>query len=147
VEKVKNDLLNDENIKTGLLFISPRGNGLKWVIANKDITRENYTSYYQKVSDYTEIKYGLKADNGAKDISRATYLSYDPTAYLYPFDSENIYSWSIDTVSDFVEKNKSLLSEKTKEERYGKNWQKKILSKQKHKKSNQIMNHLLKMKM
>jgi hypothetical protein len=45
---------------------------------------------YDKVRLYVKLKYGLDADDQAKDLSRATFLCHDPEAYFNP----KLFEWS-----------------------------------------------------
>lgn len=83
VEELKNKLLSDEYFETELLFISPSGGGLKWVIPI-DLEEVNHQEYFKAVANYIQSTYGLEVDQSGKDISRACFLPYDPTVYLNP---------------------------------------------------------------
>ena len=83
VEKTKASLINDSTIPTELLFKSPSGNGLKWVLS---IDSSEYTNghYLCAVANYLNYTYGIKVDTSGKDVSRACFLSHDKEAYLNP---------------------------------------------------------------
>ena len=81
IETLKHTLLNDPEIETELLFTSPSGNGLKWVV-KVDLTELSHAQYFQAISNYLFQKYNLKTDQSGKDVSRACFLAYDPSAYL-----------------------------------------------------------------
>ena len=76
-------LLLDDEFETALLFTSPSGTGLKWVVP---IGTENfkYEDVFTAISRYLKATYGLIADKKCKDISRACFLPYDPDAYVNP---------------------------------------------------------------
>ena len=91
IEELKALLLNDEMFETHLLFISPSGSGLKWIIRIDlvefpdyeinfkgviNYLRKTYANYFNGVVDYI--------DETGKDVSRACFLCYDPTAYINP---------------------------------------------------------------
>ena len=62
-------------------FISPSGNGLKVLVKIPLVDSDtNYKSFYVKLQEYY-ARYS-KPDESTKDISRATYVSYDPELYL-----------------------------------------------------------------
>ena len=73
-------LLSDRFLPTELLFTSPSGKGLKWVI------RRNPTSthhdYFRAVANYLQRTYGLEVDMSGADVSRACYLAKDSLAFL-----------------------------------------------------------------
>ncbi len=81
LEKLKDQLINDEYFETELLFTSPSGNGLKWII-KIDISDVTHQEYFIAVSNYIKQTYNIEVDQSGKDISRACFLSYDPLAYL-----------------------------------------------------------------
>ncbi len=78
---LRNFLLNDRYFETLLLFRSPSGNGLKWVI-KIDIGESSHSDYCRAVFNYIFQEYGLKVDEACKDVSRACFLPYDPDCYI-----------------------------------------------------------------
>ena len=83
IETLFNQLLNDEYFDTQLLFRSPSGNGLKWIIPI-DTTQTTHGDYFAAVSNYIKATYNIEVDKSGKDISRACFLSHDPQAYINP---------------------------------------------------------------
>ena len=81
INEVKKQLLEDEYFETELLFISPSGNGLKWII-KIDLSQATHQVFFKAVANYLQQKYNLEVDQSGKDISRACFLAYDPTAFL-----------------------------------------------------------------
>ena len=89
-------LLDDKYFETLLLFRSPSGDGLKWVISME----KNYTCREQFFSEQTPAQYHpmffdavklylvshlqLYADAKCKDVARACYLPHDPNAFINP---------------------------------------------------------------
>lgn len=67
-----------------LLFVSPSGNGLKVILA----ADPHYTrlTNYEYIASYLSRKYGwgMAYDDSTAEVSRACFLSYDPTAWLAP---------------------------------------------------------------
>jgi len=61
---------------TKICFISPRGNGLKVVIAIP-AEPENHERYFNTAREYFKQNYGLEADESGKDVSRACFLCHD----------------------------------------------------------------------
>lgn len=76
-------LLNDEYFETQLLFRSPSGDGLKWII-HIDTSQTTHGSYFTSIANYIQQTYGVEVDKSGRDISRACFLPYDPQAYLNP---------------------------------------------------------------
>lgn len=83
VDELKEKLIADKLFTTELLFRSPGGKGLKWVIAI-DLNVCNHLSWFNAVAAYLQNTHNLTADKSGKDISRACYLPYDPDAYINP---------------------------------------------------------------
>ena len=96
VEAVSLTLLQDPYFETLLLFRSPSGDGLKWVISME----QNYSNrerffpseppaayqalFYSAVQTYLLNTYSLQVDEKCKDVSRACFLPFDPNAYINP---------------------------------------------------------------
>ncbi len=78
---LRSRLLADEYLDTQLLFVSPSGNGLKWIISI-DTTQTTHADYFISVSNYLKATYNVEADKSGKDISRACFLPHDPQAYI-----------------------------------------------------------------
>lgn len=83
VDGVKNMLLADESLETVLLFRSPSGDGLKWVITI-DICLMDHKNYFKAVCNYLKQTYQLEVDGSGKDVARACFLPYDPQVYINP---------------------------------------------------------------
>jgi hypothetical protein len=80
---LKRQLLEDEYFETELLFVSPSGDGLKWIIPI-DISEVTHQDYFRAVSAYIQQTYQIEIDQSGKDISRACFLPYDPVAHINP---------------------------------------------------------------
>lgn len=80
---LRDALLSDPYIETEMLFTSPSGHGIKWII-QVDLSEVNHQEYFKAVSNYIIQTYGLEVDQSGKDISRACFLSYDPKVYINP---------------------------------------------------------------
>jgi hypothetical protein len=83
VEKLRFQLLNDEYFDTLLLFRSPSGDGLKWIIPI-DVTQATHANYFLSVSNYLKATYNVEADKSGKDISRACFIPNDSEAFINP---------------------------------------------------------------
>jgi len=75
-------LLNDEYFETEMLFTSPSGDGLKWII-RIDISEVAHSEYFIAVANYIKQTYNIEVDQSGKDVSRACFLPFDPTAFLH----------------------------------------------------------------
>jgi hypothetical protein len=83
VSTLFNRLLNDDYFDTLLLFRSPSGDGLKWII-QIDVTQATHVNYFLSVLNYLKATYGIEADKSGKDISRACFLPHDSEAFINP---------------------------------------------------------------
>ncbi len=83
LEIVFQALLADEYFDTQLLFVSPSGDGLKWIIPI-DTSETPHSNYFAAVANYMLQTYGIEVDKSGKDISRACFLAHDPNAYINP---------------------------------------------------------------
>ena len=83
VEKLRFQLLKDEYFDTQLLFVSPSGDGLKWIISI-DTAATQHGAYFAAVANYILQTYGVAVDKSGRDISRACFLSHDPQAFINP---------------------------------------------------------------
>lgn len=83
IAEVREALLNDSEIETELLFQSPSGNGLKWVVAI-DLSIATHLQYFEGIKIYLLKNYELEIDNSGKDVARACFLCYDPNIYINP---------------------------------------------------------------
>lgn len=83
IADLKQLLLKDDYFETELLFRSPSGDGLKWVIPI-DVSKSSHADYFRAVANYLKVTYNLEADASGKDISRACFLPHDPEVYINP---------------------------------------------------------------
>jgi hypothetical protein len=83
VDELKNKLLKDEFFQTELLFVSPSGNGLKWIIPI-DTSEISHLEYFNAVSNYIKDTYKIEPDQKGKDVSRACFLCHDENVYINP---------------------------------------------------------------
>jgi hypothetical protein len=87
-------LLADEYFDTQLLFVSPSGDGLKWII-EIDTRKAPHGEYFASVANYILQTYSFEVDKSGKDISRACFIPFDPNAFINPLllnkhEQENI---------------------------------------------------------
>ena len=83
VDLLRKQLLQDEYFDTQLLFVSPSGDGLKWIIPI-DTTTTPHSEYFAAVANYILQTYGIEVDKSGRDISRACFLPHDPQAFINP---------------------------------------------------------------
>lgn len=94
VEATFRQLKEDQYFETLLLFRSPSGDGLKWVISFTDSyfrygkDGESFGDYQERffISLYNYIynHYDVQVDRHCRNLSRACFLPHDPDAFLNP---------------------------------------------------------------
>lgn len=82
VQDTKDLLMGVEEYDTVLLFASPSGHGVKWVVNNRTVF--NHEQFYKVVHDYMWKKYGLEVSMEAGDLSHRCFLPWDPEVYINP---------------------------------------------------------------
>ena len=82
VESLFKRLLQDKCFMTRLLFRSPSGSGLKWVIQIDCSDAEDHDEYFESLLEYCTQTYGITPDQQCRDIGRACFLPHDSDAYL-----------------------------------------------------------------
>ena len=94
--EMKDRLLTDEYFDTQLLFISPSGNGIKWIISIPPPSlspfrgpwgkfgEEQHVFYFIAIANYILQTYDVAIDKSGSDLSRACFLPHDPDAYINP---------------------------------------------------------------
>ena len=85
-EEMKRLLLADPywGERTLMMFTSPRGHGLKWLV-EIDLSKCDYGTWFNAVRNYLMVTYGFgekQIDSTVANQSHACYISYDPGAYL-----------------------------------------------------------------
>ena len=81
IKSVFATLRHDENI--WFMFRSPSGEGIKCGLRAEGIkTDEDIKRFFGACSRYFHETYGLKLDPACKDISRLTFVSYDPDLFI-----------------------------------------------------------------
>ncbi len=80
IKEVKEKLL--EKLPPALMFVSPRGTGLK-VVYRINPSQAEHLNYFAGFEKFFSDELGIKIDNG-KDIARACFLCHDPEAIYQP---------------------------------------------------------------
>ncbi len=83
LEELFHKLRQDQYFETALLFRSPSGDGLKWIIET-DKGNHTHADYFRAVAKYIKQTYCTEADPSGKDLARACFLPHDPDAYINP---------------------------------------------------------------
>lgn len=82
VQGLTAQLLADEYFETEILFTSPSGDGLKWIISI-DITEHSHKDWFTSIKHYIKETYHLEIDSAGKDVSRACFLPHDINIHLH----------------------------------------------------------------
>jgi hypothetical protein len=82
LNKVREQLLSDPYFDTELLFVSPSGDGIKWII-RIDLEEATQAEYFLAISNYLKQTYNIEVDASGKDVSRACFLPHDANAILH----------------------------------------------------------------
>ena len=83
LEALRQKLLFDDFFETQLLFRSPSGDGLKWIIP-VELDEFSHGEYFSAVSNYILNRYNVQIDKSGRDVSRACFMPFDPNAYINP---------------------------------------------------------------
>ncbi|MBX2935308.1 MAG: hypothetical protein KF825_13770 [Ferruginibacter sp.] len=83
IAELRTKLLQDEYFETELLFVSPSGDGIKWIIPI-DISKATHQDYFRAIASYIKQTYGLDIDQSGKDVSRACFIAHDAEAFINP---------------------------------------------------------------
>lgn len=81
VEELRSKLLDDPSLETELLFVSPSGDGIKWVVS-ADTSQLSHKDYFRAVANYVQHTYNLTVDQSGKDTCRACFLPHDPHVFI-----------------------------------------------------------------
>jgi len=76
-------LLIDEFFETSLMFRSPSGQGIKWVV-EIDTEEATHLDWFLGIEAYIKKVYGINIDKSGKDVCRACFLCHDKNAYINP---------------------------------------------------------------
>ena len=80
---LREQLVTDPHFTTWLLFTSPSGDGLKWVI-EIDLTMCDHKTWFRAMQNYVRATYGTEVDEKCVNVSRACFLPHDPVCYVHP---------------------------------------------------------------
>lgn len=97
---LKERLLNDPCFETELLFVSPSGDGIKWII-EIDYKGFEHSRFFASVANYLVSNGYPEPDTSGSDISRSCFIPYDPDAYINPkygdYGKENFFAPAMGT--------------------------------------------------
>lgn len=84
LQELRETLFLDRYFETELMFVSPSGDGLKWIIPIY-LKECNHQDWFKAIAAYLKETYHLEVDKSGKDISRACFLPHDPDVYINPY--------------------------------------------------------------
>ncbi len=99
-EALKARLLEHEYFETELMFTSPSGDGVKWIIP-VELRGWEHSRFFKAVTNCLKATGLPPVDMLGSDVARACFLPYDPQAYINPkYDfyarsKENFFSTSV----------------------------------------------------
>lgn len=82
VGALRSQLLADVLIDVDLLFMSPRGNGLK-LVTSIDLSKGTHAQYFYSFRKYFFQNYAVAIDESGKDVSRACFLCHDAEVFIH----------------------------------------------------------------
>ncbi len=83
VHAVKAALLKDTYFTTQLLFTSPSGDGLKWVIGI-DLAKCDHRTWFCAMRNYIRTTYQQEVDEKCVNVSRCCFLPHDGNCHVNP---------------------------------------------------------------
>ena len=94
LDGLKRRLLENEYFDTELMFVSPSGDGLKWIIA-VELQGWEHSRFFKAVVNCLESCGFPDVDKSGSDVARSCFLPHDPHAYINPkykeYVKENIF--------------------------------------------------------
>ena len=81
--ETRQKLIADEYFTTQLLFTSPSGDGLKWVV-DIDLAKCDHRTWFRAIANYLRATYSLEADSQCVNVSRSCFLPHDGSCYVNP---------------------------------------------------------------
>ena len=82
VQHVKDVLISLEQFETVLMFTSPSGHGVKWLVNNRSVFK--HVDFYTAVSNYLKEIHHIEVDMQARPLSHGCLLPWDPEVYINP---------------------------------------------------------------
>ena len=81
--ELRQQLIADPFFITWLLFTSPSGDGLKWVIGI-DLCLCDHNTWFRAIQNYVRHTYQLDVDEKCGNVSRSCFLPFDGNCYVHP---------------------------------------------------------------
>lgn len=83
--RIRELVIKDKFLKSAACFLSPRYKGVKNIVEVPEMWRDlPVKSVFALMTQHYQFHYGIFIDQSGSDISRATYIDYDPDCYINP---------------------------------------------------------------
>ncbi len=79
LKQLKDRLAGDSH--TMVVFTSPSGTGLKWVVATTAKDEKSHKAAWSMAAEYARSRFRFDADASGKDLSRKCFLCHDPEVF------------------------------------------------------------------
>lgn len=83
VPALKQQLLEHEYFETIMMFTSPSGGGVKWIV-EVDLQGWEHSRFFKSMANCLKATGLPTVDISGSDVARACFLPYDPNVYIHP---------------------------------------------------------------
>lgn len=83
IPALKRQLLEHEFFETILMFTSPSGNGVKWIV-EVNLQGWEHSHFFKSMANCLKATGIPPVDSSGSDVARACFLPYDPDVYINP---------------------------------------------------------------
>ena len=87
LKELKAALVNDPYFETELLFTSPSGDGLKWVV-EINLDDCDHRTWFRAIQNYMRQVYNVEVDEKCINESRTCFIPFDIEVYVNPLICE-----------------------------------------------------------
>ncbi len=83
--KFQQMFIHDPYVETALSFVSPSGQGVKWIVELPEWTEGlAFREQFEKMRNYICFNYGIDPDISGSDVCRTCFLPWDDECYINP---------------------------------------------------------------
>jgi len=83
INETKRLLVSVTQLETQMCFVSPSGNGLKWIVS-VDTKLHSHEIFFKGFQNYLTKNFNLEIDPSGKDVCRACFICHDPDVFINP---------------------------------------------------------------
>jgi hypothetical protein len=83
ISQAMDDLKEDPDLLSDMMFKSPSGHGFKSIVSI-DVMKYPHRKWFETLARYLKKRHNLELDRSGKDVSRACFLPHDPDAWIHP---------------------------------------------------------------